>query len=374
MKIFSVAFFFAIIALGDAAAQTEVDLFIGTYTGTGSHGIYIARFNTTTGMLFIKDSLATENPSYLAINQQQNRLYAVNENGGSKPGAVSSFFFDSTRNSWALLNAYPISTGGNHPCYISIDAQQQFLAVANYSGGSLAILSLKANGAIHQLRQLLLQQGSSISKERQQSPHVHAAVFSPNGKQVFIADLGSDRIKIFPFNSSKAMPIDTLGVKVTPSAPGAGPRHLVFHPLLKRCYVMEELSGHVSVYAMNKSGLRQLQSIKADPISPQPGSADIHISANGKYLYASHRAAANLLSVFGIHPQSGKLKAIGTQSTMGVGPRNFALDPSGQFLLVANQRSNSIVVFKINESTGMPEPTGASFALPSPVCLIFGSR
>lgn len=355
-----------------AVGQQMVDLFIGTYTGSGSYGIYVARFNINTGQIFVVDSLQSENPSYLSLNAKGNRLYAVNENGGSKPGTVSSFQYSETNKRWAPLNERPVASGGDHPCYISIDSKEKFLAVANYSGGSMGILPLDDKGSVGDLVQLLQQSGKSIDAGRQQGPHVHTAVFSPNKRMLLIADLGTDYITSYPFNADKEWPVDTTRLVRVKSVAGAGPRHIDFHPLLPIAYVMEELSGKVAVYKYGKRGLVLLQTILADSISEHPGSADIHVGAKGKYLYASNRGTANNLAVFSIHPKTGLLTGIGTQATMGIKPRNFTIDPSGKFLLVANQQSNDVVIFKIDGNTGMPVPTGNTVPFIAPVCLVFG--
>lgn len=356
-----------------STAQESITFYVGTYTSTGSYGIYVAQLNTATGAINITDSIPAENPSYLALNKAGTRIYAVTENGGDKIGGVSSFVKDVTTNKWSLLNSTRIPTGGDHPCYISINSKENFIAVANYTGGSLSILPINAQGLVGNPTQIIQHTGRSVNDARQTSPHVHTAMFAPKQKYVVVADLGTDMVKAYSFSARSEKPIDTNKVVSIKMPAGSGPRHIAFHPTKRIFYVLNELSGMVSVHAFNKKNIAILQRAKADSISTQPGSADIHVSADGKYLYASNRADANNIAVFSISPADGRLTGVGQQSTMGTTPRNFSLDPTGKFLLAANQTSNNIVVFRMDEQTGMPVPTGHSVQLSSPVCIVFGN-
>ena len=352
-------------------AQSSLPLYIGTYTNTGSHGVYVARFDTATGVIRVTDSIAADNPSYLALNAAGNRLYAVNENGGSKPGAVSSYQYDATAGRWLPLNTSPVPSGGDHPCYISLNSKGSYAVVANYSGGSLTVLPIAPDGRLLAPEQVVQQYGSSVVAARQQAPHVHTAVFTPKENFVVMADLGTDMLKAYPFKPGKHPPLDTLKPIAFRASPGSGPRHIAFHPRLNVFYVLGELTGRVSVHGFNKKRIALLQSIAADTVSKQPGSADIHVSPDGRFLYASNRADANSLAVYRIDAGDGRLLPAGLVATGGRQPRNFTLDPSGRFLLVANQATNNIVVFRIDPQTGIPAPTGFELTLPTPVCLVF---
>jgi 6-phosphogluconolactonase len=352
-----------------ATAQKELPLYIGTYTNSGSYGVYVAKFDLTTGIMLIVDSLQADNPSYLALNSTGDRLYAVSENAGTNPGAVVSFLKEGQQ--WKKLNATPIPTGGDHPCYISIDSKSRYAIVANYSSGSLSVLPIDKNGSIRPAVQLIQQYGSSVNSSRQQSPHVHTAIFSPQEKYVVIADLGTDMVKAYPFKPESKTPLDTQNLITIRSTPGSGPRHIAFHPTLNTFYVMGELSGKVSVHAFRKKRIVRLQTIQGDTTSKLPGSADIHVHPNGRFLYASHRAQANDISVYSIDANDGKLTPVAHQSVMGIMPRNFTIDPTGRFLLAANQKSNNITIFSIDEATGNLQFTGEEIKLPSPVCLVF---
>lgn len=354
------------------SAQSETTLLIGTYTQTGSHGIYVARFNEQTGVLKVVDSAKADNPSYLCIGPSGKKVYALSENGGTNPGSVSAFGFDPATAKLSFINSQV--TGGDHPCYVSMDAKGKFLAVANYTGGSVSMIPVDASGALLPLRQVVQHTGSGPNKGRQEKPHVHQAVFAPKQNYVVVNDLGTDEVKAYAFNRKKTLPLDTQKVIKIKSAPGAGPRHLAFHPTKPIFYVMEELSGNVTVYAFNKHSIASLQSILSDTISKQPGSADIHISADGRFLYTSNRAAASNITIFSVGASDGRLQRIGSVPVQGQVPRNFVIHPSGNWLLVANQATNNIVVFARDAQTGLLKPSGNTLSLPTPVCLVFAGQ
>ena len=353
-------------------AQNEANLLIGTYTNTGSHGLYTVRFNNQTGQLMLVDSAKADNPSYLCIAPSGKKIYALSENAGTNPGSISAYNFDAPSGKLSFINTQV--TGGDHPCFVSMDPKGKFLAVANYTGGSVTMMPVHSSGALVPYSQIIQHRGSGPNKQRQEKPHVHQAIFSPKQKFIVVTDLGTDEVKAYPYNRKKVQPLDTLKVKNIRLAPGSGPRHLVFHPTKPIFYVMEEMSGKVSVFTFNKQTIASLQSIECDTISKQPGSADIHISPDGKFLYASNRADANTITIFSVNNSDGRLQRIGSQPVMGAGPRNFVIHPSGKWLLVANQRTNNIVVFACDPLTGLLGQTGTGLNLPAPVCLVFTAQ
>jgi 6-phosphogluconolactonase len=349
--------------------QNSPKLLIGTYTNSGSHGIYVAQFNEATGQITLMDSAAANNPSFLCKSPVGNKIYAVSEKAGENSGEVLSFNYEEVTGKLTLINRQ--SSGGDHPCHVSIDAKSQFVAVSNYSGGSLALLPLDVNGALLPAVQVIQRYGSSANKSRQEKPHVHQAVFSPKQTHLVINDLGTDEVVAYPFTGGKPVPLDTNKVKKIRLAGGSGPRHLVFHPTKHIFYVIEEMSGKVSVHGFNKRNIALLQSIQSDTISIQPGSAAIHLSPDGKFLYASNRADANNISIFKINEGDGKLQHAGTQALPGKGPREFILHPSGKWLLVGLQYSNLVVVYSRDPLTGLLSPANQRLALPSPVSFLF---
>jgi 6-phosphogluconolactonase len=356
--------------IGAANAQ-EMFLFIGTYTNTGSKGIYVYKFNAQTGKAeWVSNTENIVNPSYLAIAPNGQYIYAVNETNGDRPGQVCSFGFDRATGKLNFINQQ--LSGGDDPCYVSVNKTNNWLFTANYSGGSLSAIQINKNGSLNPAAQVIQNRGTSVNKKRQEKAHVHSAVLSPAQDYLFAADLGMDKVLSYKFSPQQAKPLQEVLPAVSVN-PGNGPRHLTFHPNGKLAYVSEELSGTVGVYSYKYGKLSLLQNIATHPadFQGQPGSADIHVSPDGKFLYASNRGEENNLAIFFINPASGKLTLIGYQSTMGKTPRNFAIDPTGQYLLVANQDSNNIVVFKRNKVTGLLKETGDQIELPKPVCLQF---
>jgi 6-phosphogluconolactonase len=241
----------------------------------------------------------------------------------------------------------------------------------NYSGGSLAAFPINKDGSLQPYSQLIQHKGSSINKTRQEMPHVHSTVFSPKGDYLFTPDLGLDKVMIYRFNAGAQKPLHPALPPYAQTTPGSGPRHFIFHPNNKWAYLIEEMGGAVAAYAYKGGKLTQLQQLAAhaDTASGEFGSADIHISPDGKFLYASNRGIENNLAIFKIDKSTGKLSSVGYQSTLGIRPRNFCIDPTGNYLLAANQQTNNIVVFKRDMKTGLLKYTGEEIKIPEPVCL-----
>jgi 6-phosphogluconolactonase len=345
-------------------------LFTGTYTNGKSKGIYIYRFNLSKGTVSpVSITENVENPSYLAIHPNGKTVYAVNENGGAKPGELSSFSFDQKTGKLKFLNKQP--TGGDHPCYVSIDKTGKWAAVANYSGGNLAVFPINSDGSLAPHAQLIQHEGRGADPKRQEKAHVHSTVFSPDNKFLMVQDLGLDKIVVYKFDATKKEPLthdSTLDTKVDA---GSGPRHLAFHPTRPFAYVIEELSGTVRAFSVSGGKLTAIQSLSSHPpgFNGQKGSADIHVSPDGGFLYASNRGSSNTIAIYKIHDENGTLSTIGFQSTMGVHPRNFMMDPVGRYLLVANRDSNNIVIFKRDMQKGTLYAAGAPVEVPNPVFL-----
>lgn len=344
-------------------------LFVGTYTQKGSKGIYVYKFNSESGeATLLSNTDSVVNPTYLAIAPGGKFLYAVNETGGERPGMVSAFSFDRKTAKLSLLNQQP--SGGDHPCYVSVHENGKWVIVGNYSGGNIAALPVKGDGSLQPIAQVVQHAGNSINKERQEKAHVHATVFSPDHKYLFVPDLGIDKIMQYRFHAGSQKPIVPSTPAFTQIKPGNGPRHFALHPTIPVGYLMEELSGTVAAYVHNQGALLLLQRISSHKpdYNGTRGSADIHVSPDGKFLYASNRGTANTIAIFSV-AADGKLKWQGDQSTLGTIPRNFVIDPTGNYLLVANQESNNIVVFRRDRQTGLLHETGKQIQVPNPVCL-----
>ncbi len=359
-----------------AIAQNEYYLLVGTYTAGKAEGIYVYKFNSKTGGSSYVSTAKTSNPSFLAISPDQKYVYAVNENSDSSRfttgGSVVSFSFNKKNGILTELNKQ--SSGGKHPCYVAVDKTGKWVATANYSSGDCAILPVKKNGHLGEVSQIIQDTGSGPVAGRQDLPHVHSTSFSFDNKYLLVADLGIDRLMMYQFNSStgKLIPAPQPFFKCEP---GSGPRHFAFHPNNKFGYLIQELSGMVTGFSYKNGKLKALQNLSAHPAGygGKVGSADIHISPDGKFLYCSNRGESNTIAIFSINEQNGKIALVGHQPTLGEAPRNFNFDPSGNFLLVANQQSDNIIIFKRDKQTGLLTDTGKKIEVGNPVCIKWAS-
>ena len=347
--------------------QNNLNLIVGTYTkACQSDGIYTYSFDTNTGDFNLKSK--TENifnPSYVTISADNKFLYSVNED--AKQSSISSFGFNSETGKLTFLNNQ--NSKGANPCYIINDSKN--VIVANYTGGSIAVFAKNNDGTVAPAKQVLQQYGSGPNKKRQESPHVHMVQFSPDKKFVFANDLGKDKIYIYKYNATSETKVldskDSISVK-----PGSGPRHLTFSPNGKIVYLLQELDGALTIFKNDKGTLTKLDetTVVAADFKGDISAADIHISPDGRFLYATNRGTANDISCFEIQ-KDGRLLFKERTSTLGTGPRNFTIDPTGNFLLVGHQYTNNIVIFKINKQTGSLTDSGKSINMCSPVCLLF---
>ncbi|MEO8770134.1 MAG: lactonase family protein [Ferruginibacter sp.] len=372
MKKIILYFLFCFLSLSSSSQTIEHNnhsrLAIGTYTNGKSKGIYVYDFNSSNGKAVLLDSAITSNPSYLAFSADNKFLYAVNELGATKgSGMVSAFSLQDKHPLLKKINQQP--TGGDDPCYISIDKTGRWLVAGNYSGGNFSIFPIdKNNGSIVTSVNTINHQGKSIDTARQTKPHIHCTVFSPDNKYLLVADLGIDKIVSYHFDELTGKV--RAAEKNTSVQPGAGPRHLTFHPNGKYIYLTEEMAGNVSVFSYDEGQLSFLQTINAlaEPFHGKISAADIHISPDGKFLYSSNRGESNSITIFSI-ADNGMLTIVDHQSTMGKIPRNFCIDPTGNFLLVANQESDEVVIFKRDTITGKLTDTHNRIFVGSPVCL-----
>ncbi len=351
-------------------APSTYDLLIGTYTKGSSKGIMVYRFYVESGKLaYLSQIEGVSNPSYLCVSKNNNFVYAVNEDG--KNGGVSSFVFDPVQGRLTLLNRQ--TSAGSDPCYISVDEDRKNVIVANYSSGSLAVLPINKNGSLQPPSQVIQDEGKGPDTSRQEGPHVHTAYFSPNEKYLLYTDLGTDRLNIYRYHDSKAQPLVPSDPAFVSLKPGSGPRHVTFSADKKYLYVLQEMGSAITVFNFNGGKPKQVQTISllTKDFKGTNGAAAVHISPDGRFLYASDRLDASGLVVFSINQESGELTAVQHVSTFGKNPRDFAIDPSGKFLLAANQDSDSIIVFKIDNATGRLTMTNNRITVGNPVCLKF---
>lgn len=357
--------------LAQNSRSKEYHLLIGTYANQDrTNGIHVYRFNTETGdFTLAQPPTILSNASYLAVSHDKKNLYSVSEHGQEK-ASVHSYSFDPGSGKLTFLNSVP--SEGDHPCYVSVDKKKRFVFVGNYSGGNLLSIPLNANGSFGRDVQNIKHEGSSINKERQEKPHVHSVVLSPDDHYLLVPDLGADKVFQYSVDVSKPKALTPAASPFTAVKPGGGPRHLTFHPNGKYAYLILEMEAAVAAFDYKDGRLKEKQTISM--VKPQfkgkLGAADIHVSPDGKFLYASNRGDANELAIFSI-AEDGKLTSVGHQSILGETPRNFEIDPTGNFLLVGNQNTNTVVIFKRDVNTGLLTPTNKKINLDKPVCLKF---
>ena len=359
-----------------AADPVQVRLYIGTYTGEKSKGIYTSVLDLQSGKLSPAElAVEVKNPSFLAVHPtDRTLLYAVSEvdDAGGKPtGAVVALRRDPATNRLTQLNAE--ASGGGGPCHLVVDAAGKTVLVANYGGGSVASLPIRADGKLGPAVSVIQHQGSSVNPQRQKEPHAHSINLDPANKFAFAADLGLDQVLVYRFDAAtgKLTHNDPPHAKV---APGAGPRHFAFRPDGKFAYVINELGNTVTAFAFDsgKGVLSTIQDVTTLPKDYQEASytAEVVAHPTGKFLYGSNRGHDSI-AMYAVESTTGKLTSLGQQSTGGKGPRNFVIDPSGKWLLAENGGSDTIYVFRIDPQTGKLGETGNKLDVPVPVCVRF---
>ena len=366
----------ASLAWGEESQPDSDLLYVGTYTeGDRPDSIYLLRMDRRSGKLRQIGAVnAGANPSFLAIHPNGHTLYAVNEvenQGGRKTGSVSAFLIASDTGALTRRNERP--SEGGAPCFVSVDRSGRVVFVANYVGGNIAVLPIQGDGALSPATQVVQHKGSGPNAARQDGPHAHCILADPSNRFVLAADLGADRVFVYRLDlDGKSLRHVEGGDAVM--RPGAGPRHIAFHPTLPLVYVANELDSTVTTCAFDaERGALSPGDTRSTVPAGWTGTnypADIHVASSGRMLYLSNRGH-NSIAVFSVAKSTGALALEQVVSTDGDWPRNFTLDPSGRWLLVANQRSGSVVVFRRDQESGRLTPARERIALPSPVCLRF---
>ncbi|RXK61991.1 lactonase family protein [Lacibacter luteus] len=354
-----------------AQVKNKTLLFIGSFTGgKPDTGIYVYELNTSTGKLTHRSTVEKiTNPSYLTVSPNGRFLYACTDTKLPHNGSITAFSIDSINGKLSFINKQ--SSGGENPVYITVHKNNRFVAAGNYTGGSVVVLTANSDGSINPFSQLIQFSDSGINKVRQEKAHIHSTVFSPGNDFLFLPDLGADKIRVFRFNAKHVKPLTAFTNYFVTTTPGSGPRHFTFHPNGKFAYCIEELGGTVAAYRYRNGKLDSIQRIFSYSKKLEAyTSADIHISPDGLFLYASNRGTEeNTISIFSIDQTNGKLALVGHQKTDGDHPRNFCIDPTGNFLLVANQFTGNVVVFKRDAFTGLLTKTGTELNIPGASCL-----
>lgn len=345
-----------------AQSMTEYDVLIGSYTQGASEGIYRYRFDSQTGKLDSKplQVIKTDNPSWLTLSKDQRHLFVVNENGpGGKDvvGKVSSFAIDAKTHNVTPINQ--VQSRGEEPTHSSLSPDQRFLFVSNYAvhpdpGGALAVIPVGKDGKLSDVVQVSNNHGASkVNPERQASSHVHSAIPTPDGKYVVTSDLGADKMLVFSYDGKRAEPLQPAKIPTVQLPPGSGPRHLLFSKDGKHAWLTLEMVAQVAVFDYHDGVFKETQTVdlKNQDTQQKVGGGGLHTSPDGKFLYVANRGEANQLLVFAIDGK-GQLKEIQRRSVEGMEPREFSFDPSGHFMLIANQKSNQIVTVKVDPETG----------------------
>ncbi len=360
------------------SSANEYFVYFGTYTQNTGKGIYAYRFSPATGKLTSMGLAApSPNPSFLTVDSSGRFLYAANERDDSIPAGkdneVSAFAIDPTTGKLTFLNK--VSSHGGGPCHVSIDRTGTVLLVANYGSGSVAALPIQRDGRLGEASSFDQHHGKSVDPARQTAPHAHFIAPSPDNRFALSADLGLDQVLVYRLDPSKGSltannpPFATL-------APGAGPRHLAFHPTADFVYVNGEMKSTVSAFAYDKQAgrLTLVQTLSTLPagFTGTSSTAEIQIDRGGKFLYVSNRGHDSI-AIFAIDKATGKLTPVAHVPTGGKTPRFFTLDPTGAYLLAGNQNSNTVTVFRVDAGTGRLTPTQTLTDVPEAVTMVFAA-
>lgn len=358
----------------------DVLVYLGTYTGQKSKGIYVSRLNHDDGSLTAPELAAeTKSPSFLAIHPNGKYLYAVGEVAefqGRKAGSIGAFSIDRKTGKLTPLNQQ--SSGGDGPCHLVVDRAGKYVLAANYGGGSVTAVAIKLDGSLGEVTAFVQHEGKSVNPQRQEKPHGHSINVDKENRFAVAADLGLDKLLVYRLTKDGRLePNDPPFATVKP---GAGPRHFAFHPKGDRAYVINEMACTVTAFEWDgkKGVLKETQTISTLPPGEEVkrgfSTTEVQVHPSGKFVYGSNRGHDSIV-VYQVDGE--RLKFVQSRPTGGKTPRNFGIDPSGKWLLAANQNSDSVVLFAINQKTGTLEETGPrhlfarGIEVPTPVCVKF---
>ena len=352
------------------SASDPLYMLVGSYGPADQEGIKVYKFNQATGEgQYVSGVKGISNPSYQTVSKDGKRVYSVGEDDGGT-ACANALTFDAATGTLTLINSQP--TQGATPCHIALSPEEDYVVTANYNGSNISLFPLDEEGRLKP-GQTIGFEGSGPDKERQAIPHLHFVYFTPDNHYLLANDLGTDRIHRFPLNTrqkgSNTPLVDRQRASDIRLTPGSGPRHAVFSADGRFAYLITELSGEVMAFTYDGDSLSLIQTIQADTLDAR-GSADIHLSPDGRFLYASNRLKGDGLAIFRVNPEDGTLSKAGYQPT-GIHPRNFVLTPNGQYLLVACRDTDEIQIFARDASTGLLTDTGRRIKTTKPVCLKF---
>ncbi|MGI9146541.1 MAG: lactonase family protein [Chloroflexota bacterium] len=362
-------------------------VYVGTYTAPNTapggtqpstaRGIYVFRMNGRTGRLSQIQVFDLENPSWVAVDARRRHLYATSEvstwKGAPNTGGVTAFAIDPNTGKITAIDDQP--TQGAIPAHVTVDPSGKYALVANYVGANWSVLPILPNGGVGPATDVFGVSGRGPDTARQEAPHPHQTVFDPAGKYVFGADLGTDRVWSWTLDTSTGKLVPNPNLDHAQVASGSGPRHLAFHPSGKFVYVIDEMVSSITAFSYDaaRGTFIWLQTVSTLPpdYTGTSTTAEIIVHRSGKFVYGSNRGHNSIVG-FRINQTTGKLDLIGWTSTQGEIPRGFNIDPSGRLMLVGNQNSDTVVPFRIDQSSGVLRPTGAVTNTPVPVSFAFG--
>jgi 6-phosphogluconolactonase len=350
-----------------ARAQSEHEL---VFVGSGRKNIEAFRLDMASGALTrIGVAAEIERPSFLFLSPNHQFLYSVSEGGNAAGSSVSAFAVDLTAGKLAFLNKQP--AGGSGPCYVEVDHNGKDALVANYGSGSFAVFPLAADGTLQPKSGFIQDQGSSVNPDRQEGPHAHCLVAGPGDKFAYGCDLGLDKVMIFKFDAGQGTLVANKPA-FAQDKPGAGPRHITFHPNGRWAFLINEMASTLTVFSYNAASgaLQEIQTASTLPanFSGQNTGAEVAVHPSGNFVYASNRGDDSI-AVFRFDKTAGRLKLVERTSTGGKTPRQFEIDPSGRYLLAANQDSNTVIVFRIDAATGQLQSIGSPVESDNPQCV-----
>ncbi|MDR1406381.1 MAG: lactonase family protein [Prevotellaceae bacterium] len=360
----AVLFLAGILAGCTAAPDTGYKMIVGAYTEQAAgEGVCVYEMNVKTGDARQLSVGKAVNPSYVALSPDKRFVYAVNESGDRS--AVSAFSFDP--HAGTLQERQTVPTPDVDPCYLAVT--DRHVVTAGYGSGSIAVFERRADGSLGSARQVIRHTGSSGDTAHRQTPHVHQTIFTPDGRHLLSCDLGTDRITVYRYNAFDTASILTVTGSLELKK-GSGPRHLAFNAAGDRAYVLQELDGTLTVLSVHPdASLSVLQETTVANGDGGNGAAAIHLSPDGRFVYATNRGTADNITCFSV-ATDGRLERAAQVATGGRGPRDFAITRDGRYLLVANQRSDLITVFKRNKKTGTLTPAGMEIKTGAPVCIV----
>ena len=368
LRFYQFTMVFAFIGLFLTGCTCESHLFVGGYTKPGAKGMSVLQFNNSNGKLkMVSQSDVGPNPSYFCLSEKRKLVYVLNEVkefNGASGGGLSTFAYDEKIGTLEKKNELLIPYGG--PCFISISPDSGFLFVASYPNGSVSVVRLDLNGLPQTVTDTIL-----FSKSSPDMSHAHMIKADPSGKKIYVTDLGLDRITVYDFNKTTGkLFLTENGTIDLPK--GSGPRHFEFNSDGTKMYLINEIGKTIMVFNNDeKKGLNLVQTLSTvrKDFTGDNYCADLHIGKDGKFLYGSNRGENTIVTF--IIENDGMLTLSGHTSCGGNWPRNFTIDPSGKYILVGNQKSDNISVFKLDKKTGLPVEPANQFPIVTPACLKF---